>query len=439
MNSRIVFAGTLLAGLCASASVPTVSNVTTTQSAMRKVTVNYTLSGEAGIVTLTAQTNRGDGVWIDVDDANLTFVSGDVNKVVEPGNRSLVWQAHKSWPDQFITGGKIRIGVKAWSKSSPPDYMVVSLEVPNVVLFYPSAGAIPGGVQDDKYKTDYLVLRKIPAAGVTWRMGSLSAPAELGRNTDEKSHLVTLTNDYYIGVYPVTQRQYKLITTWEWQPSYFTADSQMRPVEQVSYEDLRGAGSDWPSKGHAVSQSYFFGLLRSKAGLDGFDLPTEAQWEFAARAGCGTAFYNGTDLEPNAKDAKGNPTNNGQSPNLAQLGRYHFNGGQRDENGNSITLSPDLPATYGTAKVGSYLPNAWGLYDMLGNVGEWCLDWYQASLDGVDPETGPQTGTKRVKRGGGFGSFASYCRCASRSSQGTTSSDRVKTTGFRVACPAEIR
>ena len=147
------------------------------------------------------------------------------------------------------------------------------------------------------------------------------------------------------------------------------------------------------------------------------------------------AFYNGTDLEAN--DGKGG--NNGQSPNLAQLGRYFFNGGQRDEDGKSITLSPDTPAKYATAQVGSYLPNAWGIYDMLGNVGEWCLDWYQASLEGVDPEIGPETGTQRVKRGAGFASWAAYCRCASRSKQGPATADRTYTNGFRVACPAEIK
>ena len=438
MISRIVFGGALLAGLCASAAVPTISNVTTTQDARRKVTVNYTLSGEAGIVTVSAQTNRGDNVWVDVDDAALTFVSGDVNKVVETGSRSLTWRPNKSWPDHFIVGGNIRIGVKAWAKCAPPDYMVVSLVKERDVSFYPSARAIPGGVQDDKYKTDYMVLRKIPAANVTWRMGSPEKPAEVGRNaTLEVPHEVTLTYDYYMGIYPVTQRQWEQIQGTR--PSWCKCESDYmtRPVENISCAAVRGnvADGDWPKDGHkSASWSYVY-KLREKTGIDDLDLPTEAQWEFACRAGCGSAYYDGTEPELNAKDAKGNPINDGTSTNLARLGRVSWNGGMP----NGVLPNQNCTAEEGgTARVGSYPPNAWGLYDMLGNVWEFCLDWYQVSLVGIDPEKGPASGNNRIVRGGPWqNSTAAKCRCANRASDKPTSVS--KDYGFRVICEAVVK
>ena len=426
MNSKNLILPALLLSLGAMASVPVVSNVTTTQNSARRVIVNYTLSEEPGIVTLTAQTNRGDNVWVDVDDANLTYVSGDVNKVVPVGDHSLTWLPHKSWPDQLITGGNIRIGVKAWATNAPPDYMVVSLVTGNTVYFYTSAGAIPDGVQADKYKTEYLVMRKCPAANVTWRMGSPTT--EKYRMANETPHEVMLTNDYYIGVYPVTQRQYELIMSAR--PSFFSldADYATRPVEQISYEDLRGTktgGFDWPNNGHAVVSSGFIYKLRALSGLDGFDLPTEAQWEFACRAGCGAALYNGKELDNWPKSA-----------NLGLIGRYSDNGGKP----NGITGSGGATATStaanGTSKVGSYEPNAWGIYDMLGNVLEWCLDWYQVSLSGVDAATGPVSGTNRARRGGAFSLPPDYCRSAYRD-QGAPSTPG-SSTGFRLAWSAGL-
>ena len=204
----------------------------------------------------------------------------------------------------------------------------------------------------DEYKTTKLVLRKVEAGSFT--MGSPTN--ELGRSDGETRHHVTIRKPFYMGVFEVTQKQWELATGAR--PSFFTnaAAWATRPVESVTYLDIRGTsrGTNWPASAR-VDAGSFLGILRAKTGLD-FDLPTEAQWEYACRAGTTTALNSGKDLT--AEDA---------CPNLAELARYSRNGG------NPSTSSSDASA--GTAKVGSYLPNAWGFYDMHGNVTEWCLDW----------------------------------------------------------------
>jgi formylglycine-generating enzyme required for sulfatase activity len=120
--------------------------------------------------------------------------------------------------------------------------------------------------------------------------------------------------------------------------------------------------------------------------------------------------------------------------NLALLGRYLYNGGK---NG-SADWPRDCLASNATAKAGTYLPNAWGLYDMHGNVYEWCLDWYIASgapLLGDDPD-GPQTGSGRVLRGGSWIVSAPRCRSARRNNGPPSYRDNF--IGFRVAAPAEV-
>ena len=400
-NTLVVASSVLAATVWADA--PQVSNVSSTQdSATRKVTVAYTVSAPA-IVTLSVETNVADNVWAPIGDENLWYVSGDANKKVEAGDHTLTWLPHKAWPDHVITDSRIRIGVKAWALDCPPEIMAVDLKAANTVNYYSSAAALPGGVQDKRYKTDVLVLRHIPAANVTWTLGA--PKGELGRSDNEVAHQVTLAADYWIGVYEVTQRQYEILTGTRQgyfsNPDYYAT----RPVDCVSYDGI-------------LKSNGFIGLLRTRSGITGFTLPTEAQWEFACRAGEGAALYNGQNL------IESNP-----NYYVAPLARFDYNSGES----NGKLAASDSGPERGSALVGSYEPNAWGLYDMLGNMFEWCLDWYQEDISNVDPATGPASGTQRVVRGGWHALGAWQCRCARRAAYAPSAAYGEH--GFRVACP----
>ena len=211
-----------------------------------------------------------------------------------------------------------------------------------------------------------------------------------------------------------TQRQWeRVMGTW---PSSFTNATyrDSRPVDRVSYSAIRGAsaGAGWPANGN-VDATSFVGLLRTRTGL-GFDLPTESQWEYAGRAGTTTTFNSGYNLIYKQWNI---------DAHLAAVGRYWDNGGSGfTENGD---------ATVGTAKVGSYLPNQWGLYDIHGNVIEWCLDWYGPYPGTVSDPKGATTGSKRVCRGSSWHGNASSCRVALRNCFGPTYASYCM--GFRVA------
>ena len=266
------------------------------------------------------------------------------------------------------------------------------------VTYYPSAVAVPGGVTNDTYKTTMLVMRKIPKGSFT--MGS--PVDELDRLTYETQHQVTLTKDFYIGVFEVTQRQWELVMGNR--PSYFNNVSYyaMRPVEQVSYYNIRenpdnsdDPMANWPAN-NVVKSTSFMGRLRARTRLSTFDLPTESQWEYACRAGTGTAYNSGQNL-----------TNSGSDPRMNAVGRYWYNGGS------GFTQNGDTSVA--TAKAGSYLPNAWGIYDMHGNVWEWCLDWYADYPGSVQDPLGAALGANRGERGGSWYGYAWYCRSAIRS------------------------
>lgn len=437
------------------AAVPEVSNVTMTQDDNRLVTISYTLAEAPAVVTLDVQTNANtsasanDAGWTSIGGAAVANAIGDVWKEVAVGSRTIAWRPDRTWPDHKIAAGGARAVVTAWALDNTPDYMVVDISdsaVANTQKYYPAEDCLPGGLlSNDDYRTTKLVMRKIMARNVEWTMGS--TPLETQRSSArEATHIVALTNNYYIGVFPVTQAQWSLVKTDNPSPSKFNnaADRAMRPVDNISYNECRNSanstqnnGYNWPLPPNPAS---FLGKLRTKTGLD-FDLPGEAQWEFAARAGNGdTKWGDGSGIQNTNSDS-----------NLDRLGRYKLNGGYVGG-----TTAPDMGcgAENGTAVVGSYAPNDLGLYDTTGNLWEWCLDWYEEDIGAyggkinIDPENVkvPLSGTPngnatdsyyRVGRGGAWGSNATDCRPASRNRG--THNGAGENRGVRVVCTAGLQ
>lgn len=302
------------------------------------------------------------------------------------GPYHIAWDSANDWPEGHSSEFTVTATATEYNN---PLYLVVDL---NTGAVTPSTTG--PDLSDDTCRTTELWLRRIPKG--TFTMGS--PISEVGRRegvsvtSKETQHQVTLTEDFYIGVFEITQKQYSLI--YGSNPSYYKGDT--RPAEQVSYNSIRGtgstAGAGWPTYGHAVDSGSFLGKLRAKTGQT-FDLPTEAQWEYACRAGTTTALNTGKNLTLNAQDSA-----------MTEAGRYNYNRSDSKDGYSEHT------------KVGSYLPNAWGLYDMHGNVYEWCLDWWNSDLGSsavTDPK-GPDSGSYRVFRSGGWNDYARECRSASR-------------------------
>ncbi len=223
----------------------------------------------------------------------------------------------------------------------------------------------------------------------TFLMGS--PEDELGRANDETQYEVTLTKGYWLGKFEVTQAQYEAVMGKN--PSNWKGADL--PVEKVTWNDAMEFCAILTASEKAAG--------RLPEGYE-YTLPTEAQWEYACRAGTTTALNSGKDLSDQE-----------QCPEMDEVGWYKYNCDDK------------------THPVGQKLPNAWGLYDMHGNVREWCLDWYKYAYptSAVTDPTGPETGTFRVIRGGGWSSEASRCRSAYRSNSFPDGKSNIY--GFRVA------
>jgi len=210
--------------------------------------------------------------------------------------------------------------------------------------------------------------------------GSFMMGSDSGIPNEKPVHKVTLTEPFYIGVHEVTQEQYEKVMKAN--PAYFKGPK--RPVEAVSWNDAQE-----------------FCRRLSKMENRRYRLPTEAEWEYACRAGTSTEYYWGSNFDP----------------------RYAW-----------LTHK----SGQATHDVGTRLPNAWGLYDMSGNVWEWCEDWYAeypaSSDEQVDPK-GPSAGKSRVLRGGSWFSYPGYCRSADRSR--STPDYRSSSVGFRIVLELE--
>jgi formylglycine-generating enzyme required for sulfatase activity len=257
-------------------------------------------------------------------------------------------------------------------------------------------------------------VREIPgmvwiSAG-TFTMGSPTS--EPGRSDNETQHQVRVTRGFYMGKYPVTQAKYQAVMKTN--PSEFKRSSggdnpANRPVEQVSWYDAivfcnrlsmneglrpayRISGSTDPSDWGNVpkNENVKWNAVEIVASSNGYRLPTEAQWEYACRAGTTTAFNWGTN---------------------------NISSSEANYDASQVDVYNTAEGTYiqRTTEVGSYAPNAWGLYDMHGNVYEWCWDWlgHYSSSAQADPK-GAASGMYRVRRGGSWGGHGQSLRSAHR-------------------------
>jgi formylglycine-generating enzyme required for sulfatase activity/TolB-like protein len=234
--------------------------------------------------------------------------------------------------------------------------------------------------------------------GGTFTMGSPTT--EVDRGSSETQHQVTV-GSFYMGKYEVTQREYQALMGTN--PSRFKGDNL--PVENVTWYDAvnycnalsRKEGLTPAYTVSGTNVTWYFSA-------NGYRLPTEAEWEYACRAGTTTPFSTGSNITTNQANYDGN---------------YPYNG-----NAKGVYRQK-------TWAVGSGVANSWGLYDMHGNVWEWCWDWYGTYPSGsqTDP-MGASSGTSRVKRGGGWYSNGQNLRSAYRNYN--TPSTRDKTLGFRL-------
>lgn len=400
----------------------------------RRVTIEYTLVNGPAVVTLDILTNG-----VSIGGANVNHVSGDCNRLIaDNGTHTIHWQADKSWPGWKFTDGSVMPEVTAWATARPPDYMVVDLN-DGSVSYYPSVEFLPdGGLSNDAYKTERLVMRKIPAAGCDFRMGSLAT--DNGYQSNQPIMWVSFTEDFYLGVYEVTQAQLLKVTGTN--PSRWSLHelSPLRPAEYMKKDELRGSnlGRGWPNRSdyqaaHAVdANSYIWSFRKLVDDAVLFDLPTEAQWLFACRAGTYAPFNCGY-VGPDAKYQAG------------LVARY-VDGVNNTYSGN-LSNTSDIGTEMGTTVVGSLRPNAFGLYDMIGNVWEYVLDRYSSSytageanyetVDPVGPSTvladGPYGATIC---GGGYNTALNALNATTRA--GGKPSEYVRSfLGFRLWAPAK--
>ena len=209
-----------------------------------------------------------------------------------------------------------------------------------------------------------------------------------------------MTRPFFLGIHEVTQGQYQAVMGEN--PSHFKGSDDL-PVEQVSWLDAVLFCNKLSEQEKRTPFYRIDGTEVTIAGGNGYRLPTEAEWEYACRAGSTTLYPFGDDVSK-----------------LGDHAWYAGNSGRK------------------THPVGQKRPNAWGLYDMLGNVWEWCQDWYEEGYYGASPPAdppGPSEASCRVFRGGGWGDDAWHCRPAYRS--GSTPESRNFHLGFRVAAVQE--
>ena len=371
-----------------------------------------------------------------------SFTGDGATNAVKAGKHTMVWDAKKD----FGTFSSANFQIKIYAGERLARYVMIDLSGGNTSENYPVRLSHVGpDLSDDACRTTNLWLRLVPP-GEFW-MGS--PEDELGRQDNEDLHHVTLTKPFYIGIFPITLAQYKKVhgmssfsdaTLSTTRPPLTGYDSNVDccPVNNqplyynsVSYDThcvMRGSLS--PRSDSGFTQGSFVAKIRSHVPNVGFDFPSEARWEYACRAGTMTALSNGKNLSDTIL-----------SQSLGEIAAYHGN----RNNGTSLK----------TISVGSYKPNALGLYDMLGNIWEVCRDGganneHLGFNDVVDPlpwgtysvKNGDYYDCRYIIRGGEWSEFASKCRSASRSTYDAYNNNyghRISSkVGFRICAEADF-
>ena len=322
--------------------------------------------------------------------------SGDLDNQVAGTGKRIVWNPAESGYGAGLAAVGLRFTVTARPVVGP-EYIVVDLSNGSSAASYgvSTLDSHTGGWAQDPYKQTSLVLKRVRAG--TFQMGSPTD--EGGRKDNEQLHTVILTNDFYLGVFPLTRQQMLQITNIN------VGVYNTYPMLSVSWDQICGAGYGNTDNSTEVAGGSILGLLNARTAGNAslpagyvFALPSEAQWEYACRAGTTTAWNNGTDYSVYT-DAN----NKTRDDNLTLLGWYWAV--------NTINSA---------TAVGKFGANAWGFYDFHGNCWELTFDGMVGdgnralgSETVVEPRYKGNTGY-RICRGGCWQSNPADCRSARR-------------------------
>ena len=404
LKSAATVAIVIACGTYAGASEIAVSNVSMRQDrGSQKVHVAYDLANEddaPAYVILDILTN---GVSIGRD--NIKSLSGDFSDndfsaPVAVGNgKEIVWDARKDWKGNLSTAATAVVTAyytnQLWQV--PGVYLKIDVSGGTSAASYPVSYTLNAPDVSEAaapFAKDTMWLKRIEPG--VFQMGSPTT--ETGHNASgaETLHQVTLTRPFFIGVFETTQYQYRQVTGTTLNPG--SGKDDVYPCGGLSYTAVRGSGT--PDT--APEAGKFFALIREKAQLN-IDLPTEAQWEYACRAGTTTGFYNGT-----------NPsTASGTDANLDPIAWYVKNASNKFR------------------QVGTKLPNGWGLYDMLGNSYELVRDRFASDLTSYTLDPLVTSGGNVMLRGGAADATVNWNRAAWRLSWAIGTAHQ--SIGFRVA------
>lgn len=326
----------------------------------RRATVVYDVEDAAAVITADVLTNG-----VSIGGVRQWKTWGDVNRLIPVGDgRSFTWQADGDFA--IPSSSQLDVSLQIWPATNPPPYLAVDVTVPGYRRYYAAEAFVPQGPTNDIYRYDRILLRKIPAAGIVWVMGSPTSEPQRETDGREQQRRVKLSADYYIGVHEITQHQIAMLTGIANTAHEVPDRRPPMPSNRLNTEKVRGLEFFWPEDGHSVVSSSVIGQLRSVTGILSFDLPTSAQWEYAARAGSQERYYWGDD------------------DSLAM--RYEWCSSNSD----------------GRMRLGGLLePNPWGLYDILGNNPELVLDWYGHPVASETPVVDPKGPDSAVEDLGG--------------------------------------